>query len=61
MDPVDALLEIATLLERERASRYRSSAFRTAAAVVEGLTPAERADAAGLRSAAALLSERRRR
>ena len=49
MDPVDALLEIATLLERERASRYRSSAFRTAAAVVEGLTPAERADAAGLR------------
>lgn len=48
MDPVDALLEIATTLERERASRYRSSAFRTAA-VVERLTPAERADTAGLR------------
>lgn len=31
MDPVAALTEIATLLERERASRYRSKAFRTAA------------------------------
>ncbi|MGB4777529.1 PHP domain-containing protein [Microbacterium sp.] len=49
MNPADALLEIATLLERERALRYRSSAFRTAAAVLEGLTPAELVDAAGLR------------
>jgi len=49
VDPVDALLEIAALLERERASRYRSSAFRAAAAVVEGLSPDERADAASLR------------
>ena len=31
MDPVAALAEIATLLERERASRYRSKAFRAAA------------------------------
>ncbi|WP_431803867.1 PHP domain-containing protein [Microbacterium sp. bgisy203] len=49
MDPVDALTEIASLLERERASRYRSKAFRTAASVVAGLTPAEVADAASLR------------
>lgn len=43
MDAVDALLEIATLLERERASRYRAKAFRQAAAVVASL-PAEVVD-----------------
>lgn len=40
MDPVDALLEIASLLERERASRYRAKAFRQAAATLREL-PAE--------------------
>ncbi|GGD85344.1 PHP domain-containing protein [Microbacterium murale] len=37
MDPVAALLEIATLLERERASRYRAKAFRQAASTVQDL------------------------
>ncbi|MGW9626734.1 PHP domain-containing protein [Microbacterium sp. NPDC055521] len=37
MDAADALLEIASLLERERASRYRAKAFRQAAAVVATL------------------------
>ncbi|WP_404435403.1 PHP domain-containing protein [Microbacterium aerolatum] len=37
MDPVDALLEIASLLERERASRYRAKAFRQAAATLKAL------------------------
>lgn len=50
MEPIDALNEIATLLERERASRYRSRAFRSAAAAIEGLSPAELADTARLRS-----------
>ncbi|MBN9215912.1 MAG: hypothetical protein ABS62_05410 [Microbacterium sp. SCN 70-200] len=49
MDPIAALTEIATLLERERASRYRSKAFRAAAATVAGLSAAELADAASLR------------
>jgi len=40
MDPVDALLAIASLLERERASRYRAKAFRQAAATLSSL-PAE--------------------
>ena len=40
MDPLDALNEIATLLERERASRYRSKAFRAAAKVL-GEMPAD--------------------
>src|SRR4029078_4597743 len=31
MDPVDALEQIATLLERERAGRYKEEAFRKAA------------------------------
>ena len=35
MDPVAALLEIASLLERERASRYRAKAFRQAAATLQ--------------------------
>lgn len=37
MDPAVALTEIATLLERERASRYRSTAFRAAAEIIDGL------------------------
>lgn len=37
MDPADALLEIASLLERERASRYRAKAFRQAAATLRDL------------------------
>ncbi|MCT9819934.1 PHP domain-containing protein [Microbacterium sp. W1N] len=49
MHPIDALTEIATLLERERASRYRSKAFRAAARAIEGLSEAELADAAALR------------
>lgn len=49
MKPRDALLEIATLLERERASRYRSLAFRKAAAIVADLSDAEVADP-GLRA-----------
>lgn len=40
MDPVDALAEIAFLLERDRAIRYKSKAFRTAGDVVVGLDPA---------------------
>jgi putative hydrolase len=34
MDPVEALSEIAFLLERERASEFKTKAFRTAAAVL---------------------------
>ncbi|MFD5215182.1 PHP domain-containing protein [Microbacterium sp. NPDC058345] len=37
MDAVAALQEIASLLERERASRYRAKAFRAAASVIAGL------------------------
>ena len=44
MRPLDALNEIAYLLERERASRYKSKAFRTAAAAIEGLSDAELRD-----------------
>lgn len=50
MDPVAALLEIATLLERERASRYRAKAFRQAAATLQGLTEDVRNDPARLRA-----------
>lgn len=39
MDPVDALTEIAYLLERDRAIRYKSKAFRTAGDVIVGLDP----------------------
>jgi putative hydrolase len=49
VEPIDALTEIATLLERERASRYRSKAFRAAAAAIEGLTREQLADTAALR------------
>ncbi len=50
MDPVAALLEIATLLERERASRYRAKAFRQAAATLQGLPDYVRADPTRLRA-----------
>jgi putative hydrolase len=49
MDPYDALTEIATLLERERSSRYKSKAFRTAADAIEGLSEEELRDSATLR------------
>ncbi len=49
MKPIDALREIASLLERERASRYRSAAFRAAAAAIADLTEDQLADAAELR------------
>lgn len=39
MDPVDALTEIAYLLERDRAIRYKAKAFRTAGDVVARLDP----------------------
>ncbi len=49
MHPHEALSEIAGLLERERASRYRSKAFRAAAASIEGLDEAALRDSAALR------------
>lgn len=49
MDPHEALAEIATLLERERSSRYKSKAFRAAADAIAGLSEAELRDAASLR------------
>lgn len=51
MDPVAALLEIATLIERERASRYRAKAFRQAAATLQALPDAVRDDPTRLRAA----------
>lgn len=39
MHPIDALNEIAYLLERERSSRYKSKAFRTAADAIADLSP----------------------
>ena len=47
--PHDALTEIATLLERERSSRYKSKAFRAAADAIEGLSDEQLRDAASLR------------
>lgn len=49
MNPHDALTEIATLLERERASRYKSKAFRAAADAIAGLSDEQLRDAASLR------------
>jgi putative hydrolase len=49
VNPHDALTEIATLLERERSSRYKSKAFRTAADAIAGLTDEQLTDAAALR------------
>jgi putative hydrolase len=40
VDPLDALTEIAYLLERERSSRYKSKAFRTAGETIANLDPA---------------------
>ncbi len=51
VDPVAALLEIATLLERERASRYRAKAFRHAADTLQGLPQDVRDDPVRLRAA----------
>lgn len=51
MDAVAALLEIASLLERERASRYRAKAFRQAAATLQQLPAEVRDDPARLRAA----------
>ncbi len=42
MDPVEALREIAYLLERERASEFKTKAFRTAAAVLAAVPADER-------------------
>jgi putative hydrolase len=50
VDPVDALTEIAYLLERDRAIRYKSKAFRTAGDVVVGLDPAVLADPVRLKN-----------
>lgn len=50
MDPADALLEIASLLERERASRYRAKAFRVAAAAWTDLPDEVRDDPSRLRA-----------
>ena len=50
MDPVDALTEIAYLLERERSSAYKSKAFRRAGEVVAGLDPGVLADPARLKT-----------
>ncbi|CAH0136120.1 DNA polymerase/3'-5' exonuclease PolX [Microbacterium oxydans] len=50
MDPVAALLEIASLLERERASRYRAKAFRQAAATLQTLPEDVRSDPTRLRA-----------
>jgi putative hydrolase len=50
MDPLDALTEIAFLLERDRAIRYKSKAFRTAGDVLAGLDPAVAADPVRLKN-----------
>ncbi|GAA1844558.1 PHP domain-containing protein [Microbacterium koreense] len=49
MNPHDALVEIATLLERERASRYKSKAFRAAAESIAQLSDDDLRDAGSLR------------
>ena len=54
MNPVDALTEIAELLERERSSRYKSKAFRTAADAIAGLTDSELDDVPTLRRRAGI-------
>jgi putative hydrolase len=43
VDPVDALNEIAYLLERERASEFKTKAFRTAASVLASISVDQRA------------------
>ncbi|WP_374314680.1 PHP domain-containing protein [Microbacterium sp.] len=49
MNPHAALIEIATLLERERSSRYKSKAFRAAADAIAGLSDEQLRDTASLR------------
>lgn len=49
MNPLDALSEIASLLERERSSRYKSKAFRSAADAISSLSDEQLRDAASLR------------
>lgn len=49
MNPHDALTEIASLLERERSSRYKSKAFRAAADAISSLSDDELRDTASLR------------
>lgn len=49
MDPVEALTEIAELLERERSSKYKSKAFRAAADAIRELSAADLDDTASLR------------
>ncbi|MBO3664759.1 PHP domain-containing protein [Microbacterium stercoris] len=51
MDPIEALNEIAFLLERERASKFKAKAFRTAAAAVAVLDEDARTDPDRLRRA----------
>jgi putative hydrolase len=50
VDPVDALTEIAYLLERDRAIRYKSKAFRTAGDVLAKLDPEIAADPVRLKN-----------
>ena len=50
MDPIAALTEIAELLERDRASKYKSKAFRAAAQTLAALSDEERSDISRLRS-----------
>ncbi|GAA5152099.1 PHP domain-containing protein [Microbacterium pseudoresistens] len=54
MEPVEALHEIARLLERERASRYRAKAFRAAADAYAGLSDDARRDRARIRATAGI-------
>ncbi len=49
MNPHEALNEIASLLERERSSRYKSKAFRAAADAISSLTDDQLRDTAALR------------
>lgn len=49
MHPLDALNEIAFLLERERSSRYKSKAFRTAASAIADLDDAQLRDVAAMK------------
>ena len=50
MDPIEALTEIAELLERDRASRYKSKAFRAAAKTLAELSADERTDLRRIRA-----------